>query len=66
MAFEAAGTLTWRSVPGRSYAVEESGDLSGWTVVPGLEAVLADDEETTATLPASEAAERFFRVKAIP
>lgn len=63
---DAAGELTWRSVPGRSYAVEESGDLSGWAVVPGLETVLAVDAESSATLPATESPARFFRVRALP
>ena len=60
------GALTWRSVPGRSYAVEESAELSAWQAVPGMSAVLATGATSTANVPVSPGLSRFFRVRALP
>lgn len=60
------GLLTWRSIPGRSYRIEESSELSTWHTVPGLEAVPATAATSTSELPASPGLSRFFRVRALP
>jgi lysophospholipase L1-like esterase len=64
-AYEADGELRWKSVPGRSYAIEESEDLVSWEVVPGLPVVLAKSGETAVVLPEREGAARFYRVRVV-
>ncbi|MCW1925774.1 exo-alpha-sialidase [Luteolibacter arcticus] len=61
--YDAGGNLKWKSVPGRSYAVEESEELSLWETVPGLSAVLATGDETAVVLPEEEGPVRFYRVR---
>lgn len=64
--FEAGNTLEWQSVPGRSYAVEQSSNLLEWQSVPGFEAVLASTATTAVSLPQAASQARFYRVKVIP
>jgi hypothetical protein len=58
--------LTWRSIPGRSYRIEESSGLSSWQTIPGMGAVHATGATSTANVSASPARSRFFRVRALP
>lgn len=60
------GQLTWRSIPGRSYRVEQSGELSTWQPVPGVDAVLATGPICTADVPVTPGIRRFLRVRALP
>ena len=64
--FEAGSTLEWRSVPGRSYAVEQSSDLVEWGTVPGSGLMLASAATTKVTLQPSLSQARFYRVKLVP
>lgn len=65
-AFDPAGQLSWRSVPGRSYAVEGSGDLSAWETLVGYEALVAEGASTSVTFPSGTTLSRFFRVRVLP
>ncbi|MCP5533489.1 MAG: exo-alpha-sialidase [Akkermansiaceae bacterium] len=58
--------LSWRSVPGRSYAIEQSFGLSGWEAVPGFGSVDAAGNVTSASLPGDGSPRRFLRVRALP
>lgn len=64
--FEAGGVLEWRSVPGRSYSIERSGDLSTWGLVPGFAEVNASSAVTAVNLPPGDSQTRFYRVRIIP
>lgn len=61
-----AGLLTWRSIPGRHYAVEESTDLSEWATFDGFESIPATGPSTSAQLPAGTTPSRFYRVQVLP
>ncbi|MEK7951452.1 exo-alpha-sialidase [Luteolibacter soli] len=63
--FEAGGELRWKSVPGRSYAVERSVDLFSWDVVSGLGEVLATGGEMGVELPSGEEDAEFYRVRVV-
>ena len=62
---EGSLTLSWRSVPGRSYAIEESDDLSSWRSVAGG-AVMSGGVATGRSIPENGAPSRFLRVRALP
>jgi hypothetical protein len=64
-AYETGGELRWKSVPGRSYAIEESEDLASWQVVAGLPVVLATGNEIAVDLPVVEGMKRFYRVRVV-
>jgi hypothetical protein len=64
-AYEDGGELRWKSVPGRSYVVEESEELGSWQVVPGLPVVLATRGETVVELPLEGGVKRFYRVRVV-
>jgi lysophospholipase L1-like esterase len=64
-AYEADGELRWKSVPGRSYVIEESVELASWQVVPGLPVVLATGVETVVELPMGDSVAKFYRVKVV-
>jgi hypothetical protein len=53
--------LEWASVPGRSYLVEESSDLTRWQ--PALPLILATGPTSTTTLPLNTATRRYLRVR---
>ena len=55
-------TLTWESIPGRTYAVEQSDGLTNWTTVPGMEAVTAGGSLTSVTFGIPAPDRMFFRV----
>ncbi len=57
--------LDWSSVPGRSYHIEESDDLTSWRAI-GLPAVRATGPSTSATIPHDDSFRRFFRATTIP
>ncbi len=65
--FDATGDidLEWSSIPGRSYAIEQSGDLANWELVPGFGTVLATTSSTSSNLPAEESSLCFFRVRVL-
>lgn len=58
-------TLTWDALAGRTYRVEESGDLTHWRPSPALDAIRAvvDTPSLSVTL-ATGAGKMFFRVQA--
>ena len=60
-----AGTLTWNSLPDRSYLVEVSLSLSGtdWTAVT---TVTAESATAQASVPIGETSVRFVRVRPVP
>lgn len=62
----AGGNLTWSSVPGRSYRIEESSGLSTWQTVPGMAAVPATGSTTSVAVAPTPGPSRFFRVRALP
>ncbi|YCM46895.1 sialate O-acetylesterase (plasmid) [Verrucomicrobiaceae bacterium 227] len=58
--------LTWKSVPGKSYTIETSGDLSNWSQSESqIEAATAPASTTTHTLdaPAPGMEKVFYRVR---
>lgn len=55
-------TLTWDSIPGRTYTIEQSSGLTAWSAVPGAESVAAEGAETSVTLPVTSPDRTFFRV----
>ena len=58
---EGAVQISWTSVEGAEYAVDSSGDLQDWQEVD--DGVPSGGEITTFTLPATEDAEEYYRVK---
>jgi len=58
--------LSWRSVPGKTYAIEQSADLSTWTGIQNREAVTATSSETSVEIPGNGEARRFLRVRVVP
>jgi hypothetical protein len=57
-------TLTWNSVPGEKYAVEETANLKTWATA---KVVKATKTKTSFTAPAPKAGPpRFYRVKQVP
>jgi arylsulfatase A-like enzyme len=58
-------TLQWAGVAGRTYRVEESTNLSSWTLVPGVTPVVVTSPQPTAsvTIPANSAPTRFLRLQ---
>uniref|UniRef100_UPI0018674CE5 sialidase family protein n=1 Tax=Luteolibacter marinus TaxID=2776705 RepID=UPI0018674CE5 len=58
--------LEWSSVPGKSYAIEQSGDLQLWESPEGIEEITASSPVSTLSLPADAAPSRFLRVRALP
>jgi arylsulfatase A-like enzyme len=60
-------TLQWTGIPGRTYRVEESPDLSTWTLVPGIAPVVVTTPQPAAsvTVPANAASGRFLRLQVI-
>ena len=63
-----AGSATWRSTPGKTYAVEASPTVvpAQFTPVPGLEAVPASDIITTARDPRATSGAQFYRIVELP
>jgi hypothetical protein len=55
--------LSWSSVPGRYYQIEESADLVSWSARDAP--APATGAETTAGIPGDGAARRFFRARAM-
>jgi hypothetical protein len=59
----ASGTglqINWDAVPGRTYRIEESTDLTNWTTVPGAENVDPSTSQATFVIPVSIPGERRF------
>lgn len=60
-----AGTfqITWNSVPGRTYRVEKSDTLTGWTtVVSGIAAAPSGSNSYQWTIPGDQGSRAFLRV----
>jgi hypothetical protein len=57
--------LDWSSVPGRSYIIEESDDLTEWRSVPGP-AIRANGSSASATVAQNDSERRLFRIRALP
>ena len=60
-------TLTWSTVPGKSYFIQTCGDLAGWTTVessPGVPLVIeaSPGTRTSALVPVSANPRQFFRI----
>lgn len=66
VAYDASGgtiTLTWSSELNATYLVQQSGTLSGWTTVPGLEGVAGAGGTTTAVINGvSPGGKNYFRI----
>lgn len=58
--------LDWSSVPGRSYVIEESKDLTNWLPAAASPTITAVSANSSSTLPRGSSSERFFRVRALP
>jgi hypothetical protein len=58
--------FSWRCVPGRTYAVEQSSDLSNWIPVPGFEAITANGSAHSVTVAGDASARRFLRARPLP
>jgi hypothetical protein len=58
-------SLQWVGVAGRSYRVEESSNLTDWTLVPGVAPVVvtANTQNASVTVPANGASKRFVRLQ---
>ena len=67
-ASETSLTLTWPSVVGVTYALEQSSQLesASWSAVPGAEAIQAMSATSSFTLLLGTNASRFFRVTVLP
>ncbi|BCX46164.1 G-D-S-L family lipolytic protein [Haloferula helveola] len=57
--------LEWHSVPGRSYAIEESTTLGAWQDVAGFERIQATSNLTATSIPLTGDPRRFVRVRAL-
>lgn len=59
-------SLTWTSITGLTYSIEESsdlGDTDAWEVIPGLDAIAGGDSTTVQTFSsAGHGAKHFYRV----
>jgi len=60
-------SLQWAGVAGRTYRVEESSDLKGWSLVPGVASIVVTENTPSAavTVPPNGAAKRFVRIQAM-
>jgi hypothetical protein len=58
--------LSWHSVPGKTYLIEESDDLVRWTTVPGLNAVTAATVTTQIEISGNGQPSRFLRIRVLP
>jgi hypothetical protein len=58
-------SLQWTGIPGRTYRVEESTDLSTWTLVPGIAPVVVTSPQAAASVafPANRGSKCFLRIQ---
>lgn len=56
-------SLTWSSIPGRSYVIERSGDLIIWSSPPSEPAAAAPATSTTVDLGPPETGTAYFRIR---
>ena len=63
-----AATINWSSVPGKTYRMQTSDDLSGWTDIIGSDITATGaTESTTLTLPGAPlTGKAFLRVSVVP
>lgn len=59
-------TISWNSVPGRTYQLESSTDMISWDSAPSLDAIEAQTNYTTISVPFDPIPTRFFRVRVAP
>ena len=56
-------TMSWNTVPGRTYSVERCADMINWTPLPGATAIVADGTVVTFIDPApGDARRQFYRL----
>lgn len=55
--------LSWNSVPGATYSVQQSTTTSGFTDVPGQTGIVATGVSTTTTFTAAAGPRRFFQIR---
>ena len=58
--------LQWASVPGKSYLIEESADLTNWTVTSGSVVHIAVSQTSSTSITADGSPQRFFRIRVLP
>jgi hypothetical protein len=58
--------LEWASVPGKSYRIEESADLTTWGAATGSRVHTANSGTTAAGIATDGSKQRFFRIRALP
>ena len=56
-------SLTWSSIPGRSYVIEQSGDLEAWTPIATIPATAAPETSTTVDLGPRTTSASYFRIR---
>ena len=61
-----ATTLNWRVVPGRSYRIEYSSDLSAWQPLTDIVATSGQDIVPYTDAPPTSLTRRFYRLKLLP
>jgi sialidase-1 len=58
--------MEWSSIPGKSYVIEESGDLITWNVAAGSTVLTATSSTSSAGIAADASIRRFFRIRVLP
>lgn len=56
-------SLTWSSIPGRSYVIEQSGDLGTWTPFATIPAAASPATTTTMDLVPATTGSQFYRIR---
>ena len=64
-ATQGGNILEWNSIPGRSYAIEESPDVFEWTPIPDFALRTATGPLSSAALPQVSGERRFYRVRVL-
>jgi hypothetical protein len=58
--------MEWSSIPGKSYVIEESGDLITWNAAAGSTVLTATSSTSSAGIAADASIRRFFRIRVLP
>ena len=56
-------TLNWSSIPGRSYVIEQSGDLEAWAPIATVPAAASPATSTSLDLGPAETGRSYFRIR---